>query len=148
MLTVHSLPDMAATAPDAARTRMGRIKMMLLLLVAASPVIASYFTYYVIRPESRRNYGELIDPMRAIPAGLQGTNAQGETVPLQSLMHQWLFVSVADSQCDERCQNHLYIQRQLREGLGKEKDRPARPWCCRWKKRRLHNGCRPRLDSD
>ena len=127
-LTVHSLPDMSVTTPDAARTRMGRIKMMLLLLVAASPVIASYFTYYVIRPEARRNYGELIEPQRPIPAGLQGTNAQGQTVPLQGLMHQWLFVSVGDSQCDERCQNHLYVQRQLREGLGKEKDRVDWVW--------------------
>jgi hypothetical protein len=127
-LTVHSLPDMSATTPDAARTRMGRIKMMLLLLVAASPVIASYFTYYVIRPDARKNYGELIDPLRPIPAGLQGTNLEGQLVPLESLTKQWLFVSVADSQCNERCQNHLYLQRQLREGFGKDKDRLDWVW--------------------
>jgi hypothetical protein len=127
-LTVHSLPDMSAASPDAARTRMGRIKMLLMLLVAASPVIASYFTYYVVRPDARKNYGELIEPLRPIPEGLQGINTQGQAVPLQSLTHQWLFVSVADSQCDERCQNHLYLQRQLREGLGKDKDRMDWVW--------------------
>jgi hypothetical protein len=127
-LTVHSLPMLSEATPDAARTRMGRIKMLLLMLVAASPVIASYLTYYVIRPEGRRNYGELIEPLRPVPAHLQGTNAQGQVVLLESLKNQWLFVSVADSQCPQACQTHLYLQRQLREGLGKEKDRLDWVW--------------------
>lgn len=129
MMTVHSLPSLGPEAArDAEATRKGRWKMLLLLLVCASPVIASYLTYYVIRPEGRRNYGELIEPLRPIPASLQGTNAAGETVPLTSLMHQWLFVSVADSACNEACEQHLYFQRQLREGMGREKDRLDWVW--------------------
>ena len=31
-------------------------------------MIASYFTYYVIRPEGRRNFGDLIDPQRPLPS--------------------------------------------------------------------------------
>jgi hypothetical protein len=31
------------------------------MLVCASPMIASYFTYYVIKPKRRTNYGALID---------------------------------------------------------------------------------------
>ena len=38
--------------------------MILVLLVCASPVVASYFAYYVVKPEGRRNFGELIDPQR------------------------------------------------------------------------------------
>jgi hypothetical protein len=109
-------------------TRMGRIKMMLILLVAASPVMLSYFTYYVIRPEGRQNYGELIEPLQPIPVGLAGVDAQGLPQPLEGLKDQWLFVSVGDSQCDERCQSHLYLQRQIREGLGKEKERMDWVW--------------------
>jgi hypothetical protein len=127
-LTVHSLPshtDGTVTAPN---TRMGRVKMMLIMLVAASPVILSYFTYYVIRPEGRQNYGELVDPLRPIPESLLGIDAQGLPQPLVGLKNQWLFVSVGDSQCDERCQNHLYLQRQIREGLGKEKERMDWVW--------------------
>ena len=127
-LTVHSLPTPGpATTRDAAATRRGRWKMLLLLLISASPVIASYFTYYVIRPEGRRNYGELIDPQRPLPAW-SGTDAQGRAVPLPSLQGQWLFISVADSACDAQCEQHLYLQRQLREGLGKEKDRLDWVW--------------------
>lgn len=127
-LTVHSLPSHTDGSVNAVNARMGRIKMVLLMLVAASPVILSYFTYYVIRPEGRQNYGELIEPLRPIPVGLKGVNAQGQEVELTSLKNQWLFVSVGDSQCDERCQNHLYYQRQIREGLGKEKDRLDWVW--------------------
>lgn len=125
-LTVHSLPK--ADAPDtSAATRAGRWKMLLLLLVCASPVIASYFTYYVIRPEGRRNYGELIDPQRPLP-DLVGTDPSGRLVPLTQLKNQWLFVSVADSACDDACQKHLFLQRQLRETLGKDKDRLDWVW--------------------
>jgi hypothetical protein len=125
-LTVHSLPR--ADATDAvAMTRSGRWKMLLLLLVSASPVIASYLAYYVIRPEGRRNYGELIDPQRPLPA-LTGVDAGGKEVPLTALKDQWLFISVADSACDEACQQHLYLQHQLRETLGKDKDRLDWVW--------------------
>lgn len=125
-LTVHSLPR-ADAADASAMTRAGRWKMLLLLLVSASPVVASYFTYYVIRPEGRRNYGELIDPQRPLPA-IAGVDAAGRSVPLTQLKDQWLFISVADSACDEACQKHLYLQRQLRETLGKEKDRLDWVW--------------------
>jgi hypothetical protein len=127
-MTVHSLPQLdQRSARSAAATRAGRWKMLLLLLVCAAPVIASYFTYYVIRPEGRRNYGELIDPQRPIPA-LSGVNAQGQTVPLASLKDQWLLISVADSVCSEACQRHLYLQHQMRETLGRDKDRLDWVW--------------------
>lgn len=127
-MTVHSLPRLdQAGAQAVASTRSGRWKMLGLMLVCAAPVIASYFTYYVIRPEGRRNYGELIDPQRPLPQW-NGTNNQGQTVPLASLKDQWLLISVADSACPEACQQHLYLQRQLRETLGREKDRLDWVW--------------------
>jgi hypothetical protein len=101
--------------------------MIALLLVCASPVIASYFTYYVIRPEGRRNYGELIDPQRPLPS-FTGTDLSGQPVPLNRLRDQWLLISVSDSACDEVCQKHLYQQHQLREGLGKDKERLDWVW--------------------
>lgn len=127
-LTVHTLPQPGeAAAVDAARTRAGRWKMLLLLLVCAAPVIASYFTYYVIRPEGRSSYGELIDPQRPLPT-FSGTDALGKAVPLGSLKNQWLLISVADSACDAQCERRLYLQRQIREMLGREKDRLDWVW--------------------
>jgi len=122
-LTVHSMPD-ARDAIDASQrqTRVGRLRMLLVMLVCAAPVIASYFTYYVIRPEAKRNHGELIDPQRNLPA-VNAITLQGAPVPLASLRDQWLLVSLGGGACDARCERHLYLQRQLREGLGREKDR-------------------------
>ena len=101
--------------------------MLAVLLVCAAPVIASYFTYYVIRPEGRRNYGELIDPQRPLPA-LTGGALDGSRIELSALKGQWLLVSVGSGACDAACQQHLYFQRQLRESLGREKDRLDRVW--------------------
>ncbi|TWO70376.1 hypothetical protein FN976_15445 [Caenimonas sedimenti] len=127
-LTVHSLPvPQEAALEDARRTATGRWKMLAVLLVCAAPVIASYLTYYVIRPEGRRNFGELIEPQRPVPA-LTGTDLQGKTVALPSLKGQWLLVSVAGGGCDAACEKHLYLQRQLREGLGKDKERLDWVW--------------------
>lgn len=127
-LTVHSLPTPdRGGAERAAATRSGRWKMFAILLVCAAPVIASYLTYYVIRPEGRRNYGELVTSQPTLPA-IDAIDAQGRTVPLASLQGQWLLVSVADSACDAACEKHLYLQRQLRETLGREKDRLDWVW--------------------
>lgn len=127
-LTVHAMPSLAQVVPaDARRTRAGRLKMLGVLLVCAAPVIASYFTYYVIRPEGRRSFGELIEPQRPLP-DLTVIPLQGPPQPLRALKGQWLLVSVAGGACDTPCQNHLYLQRQLRESLGKDKDRLDRVW--------------------
>ncbi len=101
--------------------------MIAVLLVCAAPVIASYFTYYVVRPEGRRNYGELIDPQRPAPT-LATTALDGAQSTLPQLKGQWLLVSVAGGACDATCEKHLYLQRQLREGLGKDKDRLDWVW--------------------
>lgn len=127
-MTVHSLPaPQEALARDAARTARGRWRTLAVLLVCAAPVIASYFTYYVIRPQARHNFGELIEPQRPLPA-VMATALDGGTVALPSLKGQWLLVSVGDGACDRSCERHLYLQRQLRESLGRDKDRVDWVW--------------------
>jgi cytochrome oxidase Cu insertion factor (SCO1/SenC/PrrC family) len=125
-LSVHSLPDPAALQ----RTRQGRLKMLLVLAVCAAPVIASYITYYLIRPQARTNHGELIAPTRPMPASdaLPLTDLQGHAVSTTALKGQWLLLTVAGGECDARCEKHLYWQRQVREVLGKEKDKVDRVW--------------------
>ena len=125
-LTVHSLPT---PGDDAAkrRTIAGRWKVLALFLVCAAPVIASYFTYYVIRPEGRRNYGDLINPSVALPNATV-LSAGSKPSNLRDLKGQWLLVSVASGNCDTVCEKNLYVQRQLRESLGREKDRLDRVW--------------------
>lgn len=127
-LTVHSMPQPAQVAAAAAdRTRGGRWKMIVLFLVCAAPVAASYFTYYVWRPEGRRNFGALVEPQRPLPEW-SATALDGSAVKMQTLKDQWLLISVAPGDCDASCARHLYLQHQLREGLGKEKERLDWVW--------------------
>lgn len=127
-LSVHSLP--AADQASAQRTRMGRIKMLLVWAVCAAPVVASYFMYYVVRPEGRTNHGALIQPVRPMPEALALPlrDLQGTPVSQDTLKGQWLLVSVAGGGCDTACEKTLYLQRQLRESLGRDKDRVDRVW--------------------
>ena len=127
-LTVHSMPSpQQSLGVDGQRTASGRWKMLLVLLVCAAPVVASYLTFYVIRPEGRRNFGELIDPQRQLP-DLAAFDLVGKPVNLRTLQGQWLLVSVAGGACNDACARHLYLQRQLRETLGREKDRVDWVW--------------------
>ncbi len=124
-LTVHDLPTPGV--PAVQRQISGRLKMLAVLLVCAAPVIASYFTFYVVRPSAQRNYGVLINPQAALP-DLQATALDGTSRTLRTLKDQWLLISVSGGACDAACENHLYLQRQLRESLGRDKDRLDRVW--------------------
>lgn len=114
-----------------AARRGGRVRMLLVMLVCAAPVIASYLSYFVIKPEGRSNYGSLIAPTRSMPA-LDLAHAlatvDGKTLASASLKGQWLLLVVAPSSCDAACEKRLYMQRQLREMLGREKDRLDKIW--------------------
>ena len=129
-MTVHSVATPDLTDPvevERGRTRRGRLRMLLVLLVCAAPVIASYLTYFVIRPEGRTNYGELILPTRSLPA-LPLRTLDGAEVAAGTLRGQWLLVVVASSACDKGCEERLFMQRQLREMLGRERHRLDKVW--------------------
>ncbi len=124
--TVHGVAVPAADG-DAQRTRLGRLKMLAVLLVCAAPVVASYLTYFVVRPAGRANQGALIQPARPMPS-LPLRTLDGLAVEATSLKGQWLLVVVAPSACDAGCEKQLYLQRQLREMLGRERDRLDKVW--------------------
>lgn len=104
------------------------MKMLLVLAICAAPVIASYLTYFVIRPEGRTNYSELIQPQVPIPADLPLADLQGAAIKAQALKGQWLMVVVSAAACDAVCEKQLWLQRQLRETLGRDKDRVDKLW--------------------
>jgi hypothetical protein len=123
----HSLPT-----PDddeaARRIARGRWKMLLVLLVCIAPVAASYFAYFVVRPQGRTNYSDFVSPTRPIPGDLPLSDLRGGSVASASLKGQWLLVVVSGAACVARCERYLWIQRQLRESLGGERDRIDRVW--------------------
>lgn len=125
-LSVHSLPAAAGLAA-AERTNRGRWMMLFVVLLCAAPVIASYFTFYVLKPRGDA-YGELIHPAQEMPADLRLSDLDGKAVAAASLKQQWLLVVVDGGSCVASCEQHLYLQRQLREMLGRERDKLDKLW--------------------
>ena len=106
-----------------ARTRRGRLQMILLLLACASPVIASYITFYLIKPTGgKTNYGELVYPVQEAP--------QNSLAPM--IHGKWtLLLARPAATCEkdeENCLRLLHLMRQVRAAVGKEKNRLQVVW--------------------
>ena len=122
-MAVHSLPDphLAALPPS------GHGKLLAMLLACSLPVLLPIFVFFTVKPTGQANFGELIHPARPMPV-VSLVNAQGQSVELSQLKGQWLLVNVGAGACTAECAQHLFIQRQLREMLNKDKDRVDRVW--------------------
>ena len=115
------------TDPNTARSR-GRKKLLLVLLICAAPLIASYFTYYVVKPKDRTNYGTILDA-RALPIPQMATTTlDGQPRTLADLKGKWVMLRVGGGQCLDECQRQLYAMRQWRTMQGKNMDRMERVW--------------------
>jgi len=98
-----------------------------MFLACSLPVLLAIFVFFVIKPTGQANFGQLIHPARPMPA-VSLLNAQGQAIALSQLKGQWLLVNVGSADCAAGCAQHLFIQRQLREMLNKDKDRVDRIW--------------------
>lgn len=106
----------------------GRWKLFAVLAVCASPMIASYFTYYVIQPGAKNNYGTLLDPRNYPMPSLNLQTLDGQSSELTALKGKWVMLQIDDANCNEICQRKLLEMRQLRLVQGKEMDRIERVW--------------------
>lgn len=107
----------------------GRWVVLLIALVCAAPVIASYLAYYVFKPKGgTSSYGTLIEPQRPIPESLVVTGEDGKPMKLASLRGRWLLISVDRSACDKACVTKLYFMRQVRATQAGERERIVNVW--------------------
>ena len=107
----------------------GRWKLLLVLAVCAAPLIASYFTYYVIKPKGGvTNYGALIDPRQYPIPAMASTTLDGKPARLEDYKGKWIMLKVGPSDCQQDCQDQLFAMRQLRTMQGKAMDRVERVW--------------------
>ena len=116
------------TPPSAPAASRARLKLLLVLLVCAAPVIASYFTYYVIRPDGRVNYADLIEPQQPLSDLTFTPTDGGPTETMDSLRGKWVMVVLGEPACDASCTTALYNIRQVRLTTGRERSRVERLW--------------------
>jgi hypothetical protein len=106
----------------------GMWKLFAVIAICASPLIASYITYYVIKPEGRTNYGAVLDP-RNYPRPQLGTvQLDGTVTELDAYKGKWIMLQVDNAGCGDGCREKLLDMRQLRLMQGKEMDRIERVW--------------------
>ena len=117
------IPASQTDAAINARTRRGRIQMLLLLLACASPVIASYLAYYVFKPEGgKTNFGTLVYPAQEL-------NSAWFSVPIQGKWTMLIARPASDCQIkDDSCIEALFLMRQVKVAMGRENKRVQLLW--------------------
>jgi len=101
--------------------------LWLILAIAAAPVAASYFAFYLWAPRHTVNYGDLIEPPR--PLSDPALNlADGAPFRLSQLKGKWVLVTVDTARCGAECEKKLVYMRQLRLTQGKDMERVERVW--------------------
>jgi len=99
----------------------GKITLSLIALAFFGPMALAVWMYYSGQDvELGANNGALILPTTNLHDAVPGS------ATLDTEERQWLIVYRDDEDCDEDCQNALYIHRQSHKMLGREMDRVGR----------------------
>jgi len=124
-----------ATAESELRSRNLRMLAALAGLFLL-PLAIAFWMYYGTdwRPARTVNHGELITPVRPLPADHLQTMTGG-AAPSELFHRKWSLVYVGDGRCDAACRQALLVMRQTRLSLNSEMSRVERVFlatsqCC------------------
>lgn len=101
------------------------------LAICAAPIAAAALVYFFDwHPKAATNYGDLVEPQRAVPetSQLQLTNLDGTPFDLRSLAGKWVMLAADGGDCGEDCAKKLFIMRQTHASTGKNVTRLERVW--------------------
>src|SRR5258705_4361867 len=114
-LSVSSEP---APPPADERRRRGRRIALVILAFCAAPTVAAWFAYFVWQPQSRANYGELIEPRLLSDPELR--RIDGSPFRLSQLRGKWVLLQIDSAACGEGCRKKLLYMRQARLAQGRD----------------------------
>lgn len=123
-----SFSDSSAPIPPqlAEQRRSGRRIALVILAFCAAPTVAAWLAYFVWPPQSRTNYGELVEPRPLSDPDLRLLD--GESFRLSRLRGKWILLQVDSGVCGDACRRKLVYMRQARLALGKDAERVERVW--------------------
>jgi hypothetical protein len=102
-----------------------RVKLLLILAVFASPIVASVGVYLFMHVEPKANYGELLLP--PAPVTTQPFSREdGSTFRFGDLRERWILVASDSGECAKPCADKLHMMRQVRVALGRDASRVVR----------------------
>lgn len=102
--------------------------MVLVLGLFAAPLLLAWLAITVFpdwKPETTTNYGDLIQPVRPLPAFSLET-LEGTSIDETFLRGKWTIIYLRKGVCDRPCVEQLYNIRQIRLAQGKNIDRLQR----------------------
>jgi cytochrome oxidase Cu insertion factor (SCO1/SenC/PrrC family) len=125
------------TAPEH-ELRSRNLRMLALLAgLFLLPLAIAFLMYYGTdwRPARTVNHGELISPVRSLPAAHLQPAVTPDTAPAELFHRKWSLVYVGDGRCEDACRQALYVMRQTRLSLNNEMNRVDRVFlatsqCC------------------
>ena len=106
--------------------RRGRRIAFVILTLCAAPTVAAWLAYFVWQPQSRLNYGELIEARAISDPELR--RLDGSPFRLSQLRGRWVLVQIDSGACVEGCGRKLLYMRQVRLAQGKDAERIERVW--------------------
>ena len=122
-----SLSASSEPVPGAAEDRRrGRRIAFVILALCAAPTVAAWLAYFVWQPQSRLNYGELIEARAISDPELR--RLDGSAFRLSQLRGRWVLLQIDSGACAEGCGKKLLYMRQVRLAQGKDAGRIERMW--------------------
>jgi hypothetical protein len=97
-----------------------------ILALCTAPTVAAWFAYFVWQPQSRTNYGELIEPRPLSDPELR--RPDGSAFRLSQLRGKWVLFQIDSAACGEGCRKKLLYMRQARLAQGRDAERIERVW--------------------
>jgi len=114
--------------PDDRQTRRSRVQLILIFALFLLPPVSAWVAWKYLGEQgvdATTNAGTLIAPPRPLQiAGLLG--ADGTALAEGDLRGRWTYVVFASAGCDERCEQQLYLTRQIRLAMSKDVARVQR----------------------
>lgn len=101
-----------------------RAKLVLIMALFASPIVASFTVYHFFPPEGGASYGELIAPAPMTSQAF--AKPDGAPLRFAELQGKWLLVASDSGSCPADCVEKLTTLRQVRLALGRDAERISR----------------------
>lgn len=106
--------------------RKSNLTLWLILAVCIAPIFAATIVQRYFPPESRMNYGDLVEPVPLTDRPLQ--TLDGKPFAMSSLRGKWLMIHADSGACLPACVEKLWKIRQLRLTQGNDMERIERIW--------------------
>lgn len=122
-----STPASTPTTLELQQQRRGRIMSFVIMMVVFLPMIIAYGIYVtgVGMPNGTVNKGDLITPAQPIST-LELRQQDGSLWSIDHQKKKWRWLIPGNSQCDDTCQNNLYLTRQIHIRLAEKASRVER----------------------